>query len=108
MKDIHMEIIKRNFYLGGMKMRKLERAIERIHILECPTDEVAERLKGIMEDYGVAKAEDITIEQKDVSDITGAQRYDVQLPQNNHPSIRVIAQSGLDDYVAKVTDVYME
>jgi len=87
-------------------MIKMDKAIERINILECPTGEVEERLKGILEDYGLAKADEIQIEKEDISDITGTQGYHIRLPHHNDHSIRVIAQSGFDDYVAKVTYVY--
>ena len=36
-------------------MTNLEKAIDRIKILECPTGELEERLVSILEDYKVAK-----------------------------------------------------
>jgi hypothetical protein len=88
-------------------MTKLEDAIERIRILECPTGDLEYRVARILDDYGVANKNEITVNRNERFDRNGAQGYSAKISNNEEQSIVVLAQSGLDDYVAKVVDVYM-
>ncbi|MCR1899305.1 hypothetical protein NSA47_09955 [Irregularibacter muris] len=88
-------------------MHRLEQAIERIKILECPTGHVEERIAGILEDYQVAQRDEITVQRDESLDSIDAQGYHVQLSNNQEQSLRILAKAGLDDYVAKVTDAYI-
>lgn len=88
-------------------MTKLEDAIERIKILECPTGDVEHRVAGILEDYKVANRNEISIKREESLDKNGSQGYIAKLPHSTGTSIVVLATSGMDDYVAKVTDVYI-
>ena len=88
-------------------MEKLQNAVERIKILQCPTGDVENRVTQILEDYGVTKKEDITITRKEELDTIEAQAYNVKLGNNSKQSIVVLARSGVDDYVAEVVDAYL-
>jgi len=88
-------------------MAKLEDAIERIKILECPTGHVEHRIAGILEDYKVANKSEISIKREESLDREGSQGYIAKLSDGRGTSIVVLANSGMDDYVAKVTDVYI-
>lgn len=82
-------------------------AIERIKMLECPTGQVEQRVAEILKEYGVAKGEDIRIKREIALDSDNSQGYSAHL-NNGDQSIRFLATSGLDDYVAKVVDVKIQ
>ena len=88
-------------------MSKIEAAIDRIKILECPTGELENRVSGILEDYGIANKDKIVIDRAKTLDSGDAQAYKVNIPDEGQAFV-VMAQSGLDDYVAKVVNVYLK
>lgn len=89
-------------------MARIDDAIERIKILECPTGNVEARVTQILEDYGVAEGSNISVERDKRFDNTKGEAYRAKISGDNKQSIMITAESGLDDYVAKVTDVYMK
>ncbi|MFL0196022.1 hypothetical protein ACJDU8_10660 [Clostridium sp. WILCCON 0269] len=88
-------------------MKKVDEAINRIRILECPTGELENRVVGILEDYEVANRVKVSIDRDDNLDRANAQAYRVQIPDEGQ-SFVVLARSRYDDYVAKVVDIYTE
>lgn len=88
-------------------MNKIDEAINRISILECPTGDLENRVAGILEDYGVADRNAVIIDKDNSLDRYEAQAYRVKITGEGQ-SIIVLAKSGSDDYVAKVVDVYFE
>jgi hypothetical protein len=89
-------------------MQPIENAIERIKILECPTGNLENRIAGILEDYGVSAKGGINVARNEKYDKDGAEAYIAKVSGSKEQSIVVLAESGLDDYVAKVTDVYIK
>lgn len=89
-------------------MSKIEDAIEKIKILECPTGEVENRIAGILEDYGVANRSEVEVERYEGLVINGAEGFCVKIPGDKNQAIMVLANSGMDDYVAKVMDAYIK
>lgn len=88
-------------------MLKLEEAVKRIKALECPTGEVEYRVADILDDYGIADRNEISIKRDKSLDRNGAEGYLTNLPDNTG-SIVILAKSGMDDYVAKVEDAYIK
>lgn len=88
-------------------MSKLDAAIERIRILECPTGDVEIRVAGILEDYKIANRNDIVVARDEDYDRDGAEAYRAIISEGEKKSIVVLAKSGYDDYVAKVVDAYI-
>lgn len=89
-------------------MSYIEDAIERIKELECPTGKVENRIAGILEDYGIAYRSEVEVERYEGAEINGVEGFCVKIPGDKNQSIIVLANSGMDDYVAKVTDVYIK
>lgn len=87
-------------------MTKINEAIDRIKALECPTGDIENRVAGILEDYGVAKRNNVNVVREDKLDREGAQGYRAEI--TNEGSIVVLAEAGSDDYVAKVVNVYLK
>jgi hypothetical protein len=85
-------------------MTNMDNAIERIKILECPTGHVESRIAGILEDYEVGNKRDIEVMRDEQSDNDEAQGYIAKVKGNK--TLTVLATSGMDDYVAKVVEVY--
>jgi hypothetical protein len=87
-------------------MGSLEKAIERIKILECPTGDVENRVAGILEDYKVADRNAIKVNKKEILD-NGMEVYNAVISGDKEYRITVLAESGLDDYVATVVDAFV-
>jgi hypothetical protein len=88
-------------------MSKIDAAVERIKILECPTGDVEKRVAGILEDYRVANGSEISVGRDESYDRDGAEAYRARFSGDVGKSIVVLAKSGYDDYVAKVVDAYI-
>ena len=88
-------------------MLKLEGAIQRIKRLECPTGDVEHRVAGILEDYEVVNKGQAVINRDTHFDREGVVGYSTIIPGDNIQSLVVLAKSGLEDYVAKVVDAYL-
>jgi hypothetical protein len=88
-------------------MSKIEDAMERLKILECPTGEVENRIVGILEDYGVANRSEVEVKKNEPVN-NGATEFCAKITGSNNQSIIVLASSGMDDYVAKVTNAYIK
>lgn len=88
-------------------MATLNNAIDRIKTLECPTGDVEVRVADILEDYEVANRNLITIYRDEQFDTNGAEAYKASILGNKRQSVIVLAESGLDNYVAKVVDAYI-
>ncbi|WP_346930163.1 hypothetical protein [Clostridium sp.] len=86
-------------------MENLDRAIDRIKILECPTGELENRVADILDDYRVADKNKITINRARQLDADGAAAYSAKISSNSPQSFTILAKSGLDGYVDKVIDV---
>lgn len=86
-------------------MNKFNEAVSRIKILECPTGDLESRVAGIFADYGVADISKVKVRRKENLDSAQAQAYQVDIAGEGQ-SLVVLAESGYDDYVAKVVEVY--
>ncbi|MBC8061704.1 MAG: hypothetical protein H7Y18_13695 [Clostridiaceae bacterium] len=89
-------------------MSKIENAIERIKMLECPTGQVENRITGILEDYGVANRSEVEVKRYEELNINGAEGFCAKISGDKNQTIIVLANSGMDDYVAKVMDAYLK
>lgn len=89
-------------------MNNLKKAVERIKALECPTGDLENRVAGILEDYGIANRNVITVFRAEDRDRDGLEAYSAVVSGSQEPNITVLAQSGLDDYVATVADAYID
>ena len=88
-------------------MAKIDDAIKRMKVLECPTGDLENRLAGILENYEVANRNEITVNRAEQYDRDEAQAYNVKILNDNTQTIVILAKSGIDDYVAKVIDAYV-
>lgn len=88
-------------------MKSIENAIDRIRTLECPTGEVEIHIADILEDYQVANRNQLSIYRNKQFDKDGAEAYRATISSSADQSIIILAQHGLDDYVAKVVDAYI-
>lgn len=87
-------------------MEQFDKALDRIKKLECPTGEVENRVIGILEDYNVANKNDVIINRASQLDKDGTIAFSAKINGANF-SITVLTKSGMDDYVAKVENVYI-
>jgi hypothetical protein len=88
-------------------MKNIEDAVNRIKTLECPTGDVEKRVAGILENYKVANMNQVSVIRDRRYDRNEAEGYSARLPGGSETLV-VIAQSGIDDYVAKVVDAYIQ
>jgi len=86
-------------------MSKINEAINMIRNLECPTGNLENRVTEILLDYGIADLNQVSIKRDNKLSSDEAQAYRVKITDKGE-SFVVLARSGYDDYVAKVTDAY--
>lgn len=86
-------------------MEKIDEAIDRLRTLECATGSLEDRVTEILEDCGVAHENQIKVSRDEYLDKDEAQAYKVEIASEIQPII-VLAKSGYDDYVARVTEAY--
>lgn len=89
-------------------MPYIEDAIKRIKELECPTGKVENRIAGILEDYGIANRSEVEVIKYEGMEISGEKGFCVKIPGDNNQSLIILENSGMDDYVAKIKDVYIK
>ncbi len=89
-------------------MCNMQKAIERIRVLECPTGDLEKRVINILEDYEVATRDMIRISRQEQRDSNGLETYSAVISSNKEHPITILAKSGLDDYVAKVVEAYTD
>lgn len=87
-------------------MWKIEKAIEKIRTVECPTDELENRIADILDDFNAASRNDIQIDRNESFDRDGAEAYVAGFRNSMNRSLVILSKPGLDDYVARVIDVY--
>jgi hypothetical protein len=88
-------------------MDDIMQALERIKILECSTGELEKRVEDILENYNVATRDRISVARAEERDRDGLQAYSALVAGDKERDITVLAQAGLDDYVAMVVDAYI-
>lgn len=86
-------------------MGNIDDAISRIRALECPTGELENRVAGILEDYGITDKSQVKFKMDNKLGGDDVQAYRVKIADEEETFV-VLAKSGYDDYVAKVTDAY--
>lgn len=87
-------------------MSDLNNAIERIRILECPTGELENRIEEILKQYHIDLKDEISVERVSDHDSNGAQAYKAAFARGRE--IIILAESGPDDYVARVVDAKLK
>ena len=84
-------------------MDKLDEAIKQIKEIECPTGELEQRVAVILSDYNLTNENINSVIRDEKMDIPGAEAF---YAETTNGKLVVIATSGMDDYVAKVTNAY--
>ncbi len=87
-------------------MAGLTAAIERIKVLECPTGDLESRITEILGEYEVLNQNEVTVNRVKGLDKEGKEAYRAQISGEQEASVLILVEAGLDDYVAKVVDVY--
>lgn len=88
-------------------MATIEEAIRRIKTLECPTGDIRNRVVGILTDYEIANKSEIMVSRERSLDKKGVRGYNAKICREGGTDIVILAVSGQDDYVAKVSDAYI-
>lgn len=86
-------------------MDKLDEAIKQIKEIECPTGELEKRVAVILSDYDLTNKKINSIIRDEKMDIPGAEAF---CAETTSGKLVVMATSGMDDYVAKVTNTYFK
>jgi hypothetical protein len=89
-------------------MGNLEDALDRIKKIECPTGDLGKWIAGIVEDYNIGPKNEVKVMRVNDLDRNGAKGYKVEVAGQRENSMVVMATFGMDDYVMKVVDAYIE
>lgn len=91
-------------------MLRLDEALERLKTMECPTGGVEERILETLVEFNIAKRNDISIthDQDDEFINNNIEAYRAKFRGNKAQTVVVLCRSGIDDYVSKVLDAYVQ
>lgn len=89
-------------------MQNLDRVIERIKALECPSGDLEKRVEEILKSYSVENSNSVIIKRNEELDIFDMKAYSAKMADGSNKDLIVISKSGLDDYVEKVVDAYIQ
>lgn len=89
-------------------MTKEDNIIKRIIGIECPTDNVADRVIGVLEEYNLDGQYQITARTDEDYDETRLKYYRAFSETGDNPDLVMVVKAGKDDYVAKIIDAYTE
>lgn len=80
--------------------------LEKIKGIECPTDDVAERIISVLESYSPEGEYQVTQREDDDFIHDGIKVYKIYSETPESPSIEAVVKEGQDHYVARVIDAY--
>ncbi len=80
--------------------------LEKIKGIECPTDEVADRIISVLESYSPEGEYQVTQREDDDFIHDGIKLYKIYSEMPGSPSIEAVIKEGQDHYVARVIDAY--
>jgi hypothetical protein len=89
-------------------LSKIDDAVERIKKLECATGQEENRIAEIIEDCGVASKSQIRVTKAEELDIDGREQFCANISGESNETIIALATTGLDDYVATITEAHIE
>jgi hypothetical protein len=87
---------------------KDDNIIKRIIGIECPTDNVVDRVIGVLEEYNLDGQYQITSRTDGDYDETRLKYYRAFSESGDNPDLIMVVKEGKDDYVAKILDAYTE
>lgn len=76
--------------------------------IECPTDNVTDRVIGVLEEYDVEGQYQITSRFDEDYEETRLKYYRAYSESGDRPDLVMVVKEGLDGYVAKVVDAYVD
>ncbi|MGE5632952.1 MAG: hypothetical protein ACM3TR_17935 [Caulobacteraceae bacterium] len=89
-------------------MNKENDMLKRIIGIECPTDNVTDRLINVLEEYNPGGEYQITAETDNDYEETRLKFYKAYSESGENPDIVAVVKEGKDDYVAKIVDAFIE
>lgn len=89
-------------------MNKDSEITRRIIGIECPTDKVADRVIGVLEEYDMEGQYQITSHPDEDYEETRLKYYRAYSETGDRPDLVMVVKEGKDGYVAKVVDAYTD
>lgn len=88
-------------------MIKLQNVIETIKEIECPVDEIEDKLKSAYGEY-VEDSSYIFVTRKEELDTMGLKAYELNTDKNDYKAILALVREGEEHYVSNVEDAYVK
>ena len=82
--------------------------LEQIREIECSTDDVMDRVIGVLEEYRPSGGYWVTVEESDDYIDNDMKVYKAYSEEPGAPTLVVTVREGSDHYVASVVDVYID
>lgn len=89
-------------------MLKDNHLTKRIIGIECPTDNVADRVINVLEEYNLGGQYQITSRADEDYEETRLRYYRAFSETGDNPDIVMVVKEGKDGYVAKIVDAYTD
>lgn len=89
-------------------MAKDSNITKKIIGIECPADEVTDRVIGVLEEYNMDGQYQITSRADEDYDETRLKYYRAFSENDDNPDLIMVVKEGIDGYVSKIVDAYVE
>jgi hypothetical protein len=89
-------------------MSDIRRVLENVKNINCQADKLKIEIANAYKDSGYNGEDNIIVNRREELDREGFKAYDAGLDKQGEPRVVMFVNEGLDHYVAKVEDVYVE
>lgn len=89
-------------------MSDIRRVLENIKIIDCQADKLENEIANAYNDYDYYSDGKIEVRRSEELDRDGLKAYSAHLDKPGEPKVLMLVNEGLDHYVAKVEDAYIE
>lgn len=89
-------------------MSDIRRVLENIKNIDCQADKLETEITNAYNNYDYYSDGKIEVKRSEELDREGFKAYSVHLDKPGEPKVVMFVNEGLDHYVAKVEDAYIE
>ncbi|GLC29054.1 hypothetical protein [Clostridium omnivorum] len=89
-------------------MSDIRRVLENIKNIDCQADKLETEITNAYSDYDYYSDGNIEVKRSEELDREGLKAYSARLDKTGEPKVVMFVNEGLDHYVAKVEDAYIE
>ena len=89
-------------------MKNIEDVLEDIRNIDCPADQLQDKIKSAYEGYQYEGTSDVVIKRDEGLDEIGLRAYSTYVGSIKAPKVIAVIKEGQDHYVSTVVDAYIQ